>query len=112
MTSSPSGPQTGDTAPGGMASAVAERTLFDRIDLHLIRVLHTVLTERSVSRAAIRLGMHQPAVSAALKRLRELAGDPLLVRNGATMVATDAARRMVEPAAHILRALTAVQQTA
>ena len=43
-------------------------SLFDKIDLHLIRVLHTVLTERSVSRAAIRLGMHQPAVSAALKR--------------------------------------------
>ena len=85
-----------------------DQTLFDRIDLHLIRVLHTVLTERSVSRAAIRLGMHQPAVSAALKRLRELAGDPLLVRNGATMVATDAARRMVEPAAHILRAAEAL----
>ena len=53
---------------------------FDKIDLHLIRVLHTVLTERSVSRAAIRLGMYQPAVSASLKRLRDLAGDPLLVR--------------------------------
>ena len=66
MTSSPLGPPAGDTAPGGMASAVAERTLFDRIDLHLIRVLHTVLTERSVSRAALRLGMHQPAVSSAL----------------------------------------------
>ncbi|MBP9895045.1 MAG: LysR family transcriptional regulator, partial [Giesbergeria sp.] len=44
-----------------------DQALFDKIDLHLIRVLHTVLTERSVSRAAIRLGMHQPAVSAALK---------------------------------------------
>ncbi len=85
-------------------SAPAERSLFDRTDLHLIRVLHTVLTERSVSRAALRLGMHQPAVSAALKRLRELAGDPLLVRSGAHMVTTEAARRMIEPAAHILRA--------
>ena len=103
MTSAPAGSSTGDTGPGGMASPVTERQLFDRIDLHLIRVLHTVLVERSVSRAALRLGMHQPAVSAALKRLRELAGDPLLVRNGAHMVTTDAARRMVEPAAHILR---------
>jgi len=84
--------------------APTERGLFDRIDLHLIRVLHTVLTERSVSRAALRLGMHQPAVSAALKRLRTLAGDPLLVRDGARMVPTDAGRRMVEPAASILRA--------
>jgi DNA-binding transcriptional LysR family regulator len=68
-----------------------DQALFDKIDLHLIRVLHTVLTERSVSRAAVRLGMHQPAVSAALKRLRDLAGDPLLVRSGASMVPTDAA---------------------
>jgi DNA-binding transcriptional LysR family regulator len=43
-------------------------------------------------------------VSAALKRLRELAGDPLLVRSGATMVPTDAGLRMVEPAASILLA--------
>lgn len=76
----------------------------DKIDLHLIRVLHTVLTERSVSRAAIRLGMFQPAVSAALKRLRALSGDPLLVRSGAGMVPTDVALRMIEPAAGILRA--------
>ncbi len=76
----------------------------ERIDLHLIRVLHTVLTERSVSRAAIRLGTHQPAVSAALKRLRTLTGDALLVRSGAGMVPTEVALAMVEPAASILRA--------
>ncbi|MEP6825869.1 MAG: LysR family transcriptional regulator [Ramlibacter sp.] len=81
-----------------------DQALFDKIDLHLIRVLHTVLTERSVSRAALRLGMHQPAVSAALKRLRELAGDPILVRSGAGMVPTDAGLRMLEPSASILRA--------
>jgi DNA-binding transcriptional LysR family regulator len=63
-----------------------------------------VLTERSVSKAAVRLGMHQPAVSASLKRLRDFAGDPLLVRSGAQMVPTDAALRMVAPAASILRA--------
>jgi len=78
-------------------------SMLDKIDLHLIRVLHTVLTERSVSRAALRLGMYQPAVSAALKRLRELAGDPLLVRSGAGMVPTVAGLRMIEPAADILR---------
>jgi DNA-binding transcriptional LysR family regulator len=80
-----------------------DQALFDKIDLHLIRVLHTVLTERSVSRAAIRLGMYQPAVSSALKRLRELSGDPLLVRSGSGMVPTDAALRMIEPSASILR---------
>lgn len=77
--------------------------LFDKIDLHLIKVLHTVLSERSVSRAAVRLGMYQPAVSSALKRLRELSGDPLLVRSGSHMVPTEAGLRMLEPAAHILR---------
>jgi DNA-binding transcriptional LysR family regulator len=81
-----------------------DQTLFDKIDLHLIRVLHTVLTERSVSKAAIRLGMYQPAVSASLKKLRELAGDPLLVRSGAGMVPTDAGLRMLAPSASILRA--------
>ena len=81
-----------------------DRALFDKIDLHLIRVLYTVLTDRSVSRAAIRLGMYQPAVSAALKRLRELSGDPLLVRSGSGMVPTDAGLRMIEPSASILRA--------
>jgi DNA-binding transcriptional LysR family regulator len=79
------------------------QALFDKIDLHLIRVLNTVLTERSVSRTAIRLGMYQPPVSAALKRLRELAGDPLLVRSGIGMVPTEAALRMIEPSARILR---------
>ena len=80
-----------------------DQALFDKIDLHLIRVLHTVLTERSVSRAAIPLGMNQPAVTSALKRLRELSGDPLLVRSGSGMVPTDAALRMIEPSASILR---------
>ena len=83
---------------------MSDSLLFDKIDLHLIRVLHTVLTERSVSRAAVRLGMHQPAVSASLKRLRALSQDPLLVRSGTGMVPTEVALRMVEPAASILRA--------
>lgn len=83
---------------------MTEQALFDKIDLHLIRVLNTVLTERSVSRAAIRLGMYQPAVSASLKRLRALAGDPILVRSGSGMVPTDAGLRMIEPSASILRA--------
>ena len=84
--------------------SMAERGFFDRADLHLIRVLHTVLVERSISRAALRLGMHQPAVSAALKRLRDLVGDPLLVRNGAEMVTTDVGLQMIGPAARILQA--------
>jgi DNA-binding transcriptional LysR family regulator len=48
--------------------------------------------------------MHQPAVSSALKRLRDFAGDPLLVRSGSGMVPTVAGQRMLEPSASILRA--------
>ncbi|WP_051384813.1 LysR family transcriptional regulator [Comamonas badia] len=91
------------TAAGAPHPGV-ERAFFDRVDLHLVRVLHTVLTERSVSRAALRLGMNQPAASAALKRLRDLTGDPLLVRSGAEMVVTDIAQQLIEPAAAVLHA--------
>ncbi|CDF85483.1 putative LysR-family transcriptional activator [Pseudomonas knackmussii B13] len=51
-----------------------------RIDLNLLVILDALLAERHVSRAADRLAMSQPAVSHALARLRELMGDPLLVR--------------------------------
>ena len=76
---------------------------FDKIELHLIRVLHTLITESSVSRAAIRLASSQPAVSAQLKRLRLLTGDPLLVRSGNAMKPTAVALRLVEPAAQLLQ---------
>jgi DNA-binding transcriptional LysR family regulator len=85
------------------------------IDLHLVRVLHTVISERSVSRAALKLQSTQPMVSAQLKRLRELTGDPLLVRSGQGLAPTDAALAMLEPAARLLReaeALFAPQQRA
>jgi DNA-binding transcriptional LysR family regulator len=73
------------------------------IDLHLIRVLHTLITERSVSRAALRLHSTQPAVSAQLRRLRELTGDALLVRSGHGMQPTAAALQLLEPASQVLQ---------
>ncbi len=82
---------------------MALRTGFDTIDLHLIRVLHTVISERSVSRAALRLATTQPAVSAQLKRLRTLTGDPLLVRAGQQMQPTATALQLLEPAARMLQ---------
>lgn len=75
----------------------------DSIDLHLIRVLHTLLSESSVSRAAMRLGTSQPAVSAALRRLRTVTGDELLVRSGSGMVPTAFGAGLLEPCAAILR---------
>ena len=73
------------------------------IDLHLVRVLHTVISERSVSRAALRLGSTQPQVSAQLKRLRGLTGDALLVRSGTGLVPTDAALDLLAPAERLLQ---------
>jgi DNA-binding transcriptional LysR family regulator len=81
---------------------MAQRSAAINIDLHLVRVLHTVIAERSVSRAALRLHTTQPVVSAQLKRLRALTGDPLLVRSGHGLAPTDAALQMLAPAERLL----------
>lgn len=62
-----------------------------------------MITERSVSRAAMRLQSTQPAVSAQLKRLRQLTGDPLLVRSGAGLSPTEGALVMAEHAERLLQ---------
>ncbi len=82
---------------------MTQRPPVPTIDLHLVKVLFTVISERSVSRAAMRLQSTQPMVSAQLKRLRALTGDPLLVRSGQGLAPTDAALAMLEPAARLLR---------
>ena len=82
---------------------MTRRAEFDKIELHLIRVLHTLITERSVSRAALSLHSTQPAVSAQLKRLRALTGDPLLVRAGNGMAPTARALQLAGPAAKLLQ---------
>lgn len=64
------------------------------IDLNLLKSLAALLDEASVSRAAARLGVTQPAMSSALKRLRGLFDDPLLVRTPTGMIATDKATRL------------------
>jgi DNA-binding transcriptional LysR family regulator len=79
------------------------RAHFDKIELQLVRVLHTVIAERSVSKAALRLQTSQPAVSAQLRRLRELTGDALLVRGAGGMTPTATALELLAPAAALLR---------
>lgn len=63
---------------------------FDHLQLdgRLLQGLVAVLEERSVTRAAERLGMTQSAVSHLLERLRTLVGDPLFVKSGRGIVAT------------------------
>lgn len=65
------------------------------IDLNLVVALDALLADRHVTRAAARLGLTQPAASHALARLRDLLGDPLLVRGpGGAMVPTPFAERI------------------
>jgi DNA-binding transcriptional LysR family regulator len=75
------------------------------IDLNLAVVLHALLEERSVSRAARRIGLSQSATSHALARLRALLGDPLFVRSAAGLLATPRAEGMHETLAQALRAI-------
>src|SRR5690349_20564679 len=58
------------------------------LDLNLLRVLVAMRQAGTVSAAAERLGLSQPATSLALKRLRVALGDPLFVRTGAGMQPT------------------------
>lgn len=55
---------------------------FRTLDLNLLRVFNEVMAERSLTRAAVKLSLTQPAVSNALRRLREALGDDLLRRSG------------------------------
>ena len=59
-----------------------------RIDLNLLVYLDVLLRERNVTKAAEHLGITQPAMSNSLKRLRNLLGDPLLVRTSEGMMPT------------------------
>jgi DNA-binding transcriptional LysR family regulator len=66
-------------------------------DLNLLRVFAAVERERSVSRAAVLVGLSQPAMSNALSRLRHACGDPLFVRTPAGMEPTALAIEMAVP---------------
>ncbi len=67
------------------------------LDLNLLKALDAFLREGSVSRAALRLRLSQPAASHALRRLREALNDPLLVRSGLRMELTPRAEALREP---------------
>jgi DNA-binding transcriptional LysR family regulator len=72
------------------------------LDLNLLVALDALLLEANVSRAAMRIGLSQPAASHALARLREVLGDPLLVRVGARMELTPRAQGLRGPLAQAL----------
>lgn len=79
---------------------------FKRLDLNLLVVLDALLRERSVTRAARELNLSQPAMSAALARLREYFNDDILVAQGKRMVPTARAQNL---APMVARALTDIE---
>jgi DNA-binding transcriptional LysR family regulator len=78
------------------------------VDLNLLLVFNQLLSERRVSAVADKLGMTQPGVSNALKRLRLLLGDELFLRTSRGMEPTPYATQLAEPIGY---ALSTIQNT-
>ena len=70
-----------------------------RLDLNLLVALDALLSERSVTRAAAKLGLGQPALSASLSRLRVHFDDPILVREGNSYMLSPLASRLADQTA-------------
>lgn len=77
------------------------------LDLNLLRVFNQLMIERRVSSVAESLGVSQPAVSNALKRLRGLLGDELFLRTAQGMQPTPLAEQIAEPIAYAIDSIRA-----
>lgn len=86
--------------------------LMDQLDTNLLRVLYTLLTERSVTRTALKLGQSQPAISNMLKRLREITGDAILVRGRNGMTPTDRGHELLQLAQQALKLMESIASPA
>lgn len=100
-------PQPSAFFPASLSSSAAARADL-RLDLNLFRVLDAIHTHGGISPAARALHLSQPAVSHALRRLRELFQDPLFVRHGNTMQPTERTRRVIAQVQAHVRGLGAV----
>jgi DNA-binding transcriptional LysR family regulator len=76
-----------------------------QVDLNLFVVLEAIYREGNITRAGQQVNLTQPAISHALKRLRDLLHDPLFVRQGAHMVPTPFTRNMIEQVRQALQIL-------
>jgi DNA-binding transcriptional LysR family regulator len=81
---------------------------FHGVDLNLLAAFDALIEERNVTRAAARVGVSQPAMSAALSRLRTLFEDPLFLRSAEGLLPTPRARDLAGPVSDALRQLEAV----
>jgi DNA-binding transcriptional LysR family regulator len=79
-----------------------------KLDLRLLDCLEALITERSVTRAASRVHLSQPAVSSALKRLRDIFRDPLLTRTQRGMVPTPRGIELAQSARAVLQGVDAM----
>lgn len=82
-----------------------------RIDLNLFIPLNALLIERNVTKAAERIFITQPAMSAALAKLRRVFDDPLLVRDGRELVLTPLAESLRQPVQQLLFAARDLQMS-
>ncbi|CAN7478110.1 LysR family transcriptional regulator [Acidovorax sp. Leaf78] len=80
---------------------------FHGIDLNLLAAFDALVSERNVTRAAVRVGVSQPAMSAALSRLRTLFNDPLFLRSAQGLVPTPKARELAGPVSQALQQIKA-----
>ena len=76
------------------SSVIVVQMNYRKVDLNLLLLFDALMRERHVSRAGERVGLSQPAMSHALKRLRLMFNDPILVRQGSEMVPTPLALRL------------------
>ncbi|WP_394791127.1 LysR family transcriptional regulator [Rhodoferax sp.] len=81
---------------------------FHGVDLNLLVAFNALMNERNVTRAATQVGVSQPAMSAALSRLRNLLGDPLFQRSSVGLIPTARARDLASPVAAALRQIELV----
>jgi DNA-binding transcriptional LysR family regulator len=81
----------------------ADLTRLASVNLNLLVPLAALLEERSVTRAAAKVGLSQPAMSHALRRMRRLLGDDLVVRRGSAMTLTPRAVQLLPPLRRVLQ---------
>jgi DNA-binding transcriptional LysR family regulator len=90
------------TSDEGESATDAELARLASVNLNLLVPMMALLDERSVTAAAAKVGLSQPAMSHALQRMRKLLGDDLILRQGSSMVLTPRALALVGPLRRVL----------
>lgn len=82
-----------------------------RLDLNLLRVFAAIYESRTLTLAAAQIGLSQPALSHALKRLRETFEDELFVRKGGVYIPTRKSEELAEPIIKALEGISSALET-